>query len=51
MEQSVRFEYTEVLATEQSINAHCEDGFYVKTVLSADEGKPTSHVLMEKRVT
>ena len=45
-EQGVRFEYAEVLATEDSINAQCEEGFCVKTVMP--HGRI---VLMEKRVT
>eukprot|EP00964_Phaeocystis_antarctica_P016540 scaffold9133_cov62-Phaeocystis_antarctica.AAC.2 len=45
-EQGVRFEYAEVLATEEDINAQCEEGFCVKNVMP--DGKI---VLMEKRVT
>lgn len=50
-EQGVRFEYTEVLANEDDINAHCEDGFYVKTVLPGEDSHGQRQVLMEKRVT
>ena len=45
-EQGVRFEYAEVLATEEDINAQCEEGFCVKTVMPG-----RNFVLMEKRVT
>ena len=49
--QGVRFEYTEVLANEDDINNHCEDGFYVKTVLPGEDSRGQRQVLMEKRVT